>query len=212
VSINFYPDRTRMAREVGLCITLKRREVLESFCGSCVFRVVENAAMRECPDCEVRQAMGVIGQEGKRSMTLKSPASPECEAAGSAPRGRKEITRTGVDFLSRLLNYSKALLVPVLLLCAILPGSASFSFAATPSVNVLSGHSGSSNDRMKILSVLEDRTTDRTVLDKAADKLDTMDARRLRILSSLCDRITGDSHSAGADIAFSLMTVMIVLS
>jgi hypothetical protein len=211
MSINFYPDRTRMAREVGLCITLKRREVLESFCGSCVFRTVKDAAMRECPDCEVWQAMGVIRQEGQKNMTPKSPASPECEA-GSVPRDQKEIMRTGRDFLARLLNYSKALIVPVLLLCAIFFGSASSSFAAMPSGSVLSGLSGSSNDRMKILSVLEGRTTDRTVLDKVADKLSAMDARRLRILSSLCDRITEDSRSAGADIAFSLMTVMIVLS
>jgi hypothetical protein len=39
-----------------------------------------------------------------------------------------------------------------------------------------------------------------------------MEGRRLRILSSLCDRISDDSHTAGADIAFSLMTVLIVLS
>jgi len=66
--------------------------------------------------------------------------------------------------------------------------------------------------KMKIVSVLRSRTADRTILDKAKDKLSTMEDRRLRILSSLCDRISEDAHAAGADIAFSLMTVLIVLS
>jgi hypothetical protein len=69
-----------------------------------------------------------------------------------------------------------------------------------------------SSDVVKILSVMESRTTDRSILVKAAGKLNSMEGRSLRILSKLSDRIAEDADAAGADIAFSLMTMMIVLS
>jgi hypothetical protein len=107
------------------------------------------------------------------------------------------------------------LLLAVLLCLFIIVGNASASPAAAPAGAAVSKSAGigSSNaeKKMKILSVLEDRTMDRTVLDKAVDTLSTMKGSRLRLLSSLSDRVSEDS-GAGADIAFSLMTVLIVLS
>lgn len=215
VSVNFYPNRKKMSREIGICIVLKRREVLESFCSSCIFRIYENMEVRECFACEVRQGMNIIGLDSKENRMPAGAGSPECAAMSSALPGRKDVMSGAGDFLGRLTNYSRALLLSAVFLCAFLFGSATASLATTPVGAVLSGPAGNrSNDvaKMKILSVLESRTTDRTVLDKAADKLNTMEGRRLRILSSLCDRISEDAHTAGADIAFSLMTVMIVLS
>jgi len=118
--------------------------------------------------------------------------------------------------MARQQNHTKAMLLRAVLLCSFIFGSASASVAFTSAHPGLSRPADSgSNDvvtRIKILSVLESRTMDRTILDKAADKLSTMEGRRLRILSSLSDRISEDSDAAGADIAFSLMTVLIVLS
>jgi hypothetical protein len=68
------------------------------------------------------------------------------------------------------------------------------------------------NEISKILWVLEYRRSNKQVLEKAADKLFEMNERQLRLVSSLCDRITEDNSTAGADIAFSLVTAMIVLS
>ncbi len=65
---------------------------------------------------------------------------------------------------------------------------------------------------VKILSVLAIRSSDGKVLGKAAEKLSAMNDRDLRLIASLCDRITADRGTAGADIAFSLITAMIVLS
>jgi len=70
----------------------------------------------------------------------------------------------------------------------------------------------STDRRAKILSVLETRTADEKVIEKAAEKLRTLDGRELRLMASLCDRIEESGGTAGADIAFSLMTAMIVLS
>jgi hypothetical protein len=64
----------------------------------------------------------------------------------------------------------------------------------------------------KILSILEIRSADGKALNKAAEKLSAMNDRELRLISSLCDRISADGDSAGADIAFSIITAMIVLS
>jgi hypothetical protein len=64
----------------------------------------------------------------------------------------------------------------------------------------------------KILTLLEFKNSNQRILDKAAGKLHAMNERELRLMSSLCDRISVRSNSAGADIAFSLITAMIVLS
>lgn len=213
MSINFYPNRKKMSREIGICIVLKRRDVLESFCSSCIFRIFENTEVRECFACEVQQGMNIIGLDSKENRMPAGPGPQECAATSSALPGRKDAMSNEGDFMTRLMNYSRALILSVVFLGAFLFGSATASLATTPVGAVLSGPEDSrSNDVVKILSVLEGRTTDRTVLDKAAGKLSTMEGRRLRILSSLCDRISEDAHTAGADIAFSLMTVMIVLS
>jgi hypothetical protein len=110
----------------------------------------------------------------------------------------------------------KALILFAVLLCLfIIAGGASASAAVAPAGATVSRPAGIGTSdaakKMKILSVLEGRTMDRTVLDKAVDTLSTMEGSRLRLLSSLSDRVSRDT-GAGADIAFSLMTVLIVLS
>jgi hypothetical protein len=69
-----------------------------------------------------------------------------------------------------------------------------------------------SNDISKIMSVLESRKPNKRVLEKAADKMSDMNERNLRLMSSLCDRITADAGTPAADLAFSLLTALIVLS
>lgn len=64
----------------------------------------------------------------------------------------------------------------------------------------------------KIISVLAIRSTDGKALEKATEKLAAMKDSDLRLLSSLCGRIAADRGTAGADLAFSLVTAMIVLA
>jgi hypothetical protein len=103
---------------------------------------------------------------------------------------------------------------PALFLCFLSLGSASASLGYQPAGAFQSGYGEiSGQDRIaKILSVLEIRSCDHMILDKAAEKLSAMNKRDIQLISSLCDRISADGSTAGADIAFSLITAMIVLS
>lgn len=64
----------------------------------------------------------------------------------------------------------------------------------------------------KILAVLDDRIKDPEILAKAREKLQTMPVEEIRLVSSLCDRVAAAGETPRADIAFSLVTALIVLS
>jgi hypothetical protein len=64
----------------------------------------------------------------------------------------------------------------------------------------------------KVLSVVEHRTKNEKVREKMRDKLSAMSDRQLRLAASLCERIARDNDSARSDIAFSIVTALIVLS
>lgn len=63
-----------------------------------------------------------------------------------------------------------------------------------------------------ILSVLKSRISDRQMLEKAKDKLFRLNEKEIRLIASLCDRIQDEGNTAGSDIAFSLVTALIILS
>lgn len=115
---------------------------------------------------------------------------------------------TGSNFLKKTVFW------PAVLLCILfLDTSATASFGYQPAGAFTSGYAETrGRDTVNILSVLATRSSDGKVLGKAAEKLSAMNDRDLRLISSLCDRISADRGTAGADIAFSLITAMIVLS
>lgn len=92
--------------------------------------------------------------------------------------------------------------------------NASGVFAAPTRITVETRRAefSSRNDISKIMSVLESRKPNKRVLEKAAEKVSDMNERNLRLMSSLCDRITADAGTPAADLAFSLLTALIVLS
>ncbi len=71
---------------------------------------------------------------------------------------------------------------------------------------------GNDADASKIMSLLESRGMEKKVLDKVADKMSDMPGRELHLMSSLCDRISENSDTPAADLAYSLLTALIVLS
>ncbi|MBE0555689.1 MAG: hypothetical protein IH628_00520 [Proteobacteria bacterium] len=114
---------------------------------------------------------------------------------------------TGSNFLK------KAVFWPAALGCILSIASATASVGYQPAGAVTGGYAEFRGaDTVKILSVLAIRSTGGKVLGKAAQKLSAMNDRDLRLISSLCDRISADRGTAGADLAFSLITAMIVLS
>jgi hypothetical protein len=108
----------------------------------------------------------------------------------------------------------KAVFRLAVLVCILSITSAAASFGYQPAGASNSGYAeiADKNAVSKIVSVLAIRSSDGKALGKAAEKLTAMSNRDLRLISSLCDRISADGGTAGADIAFSLMTAMIVLS
>jgi hypothetical protein len=68
------------------------------------------------------------------------------------------------------------------------------------------------NDISNILSVLEKKTGDQELVEKVKDKLSKLSGGKMKLISSLCERISHDSQSAGADIAFLLIITLIIFS
>jgi hypothetical protein len=66
-------------------------------------------------------------------------------------------------------------------------------------------------DVIKILSVLENRTEDQKILEKARDKLFNLSDRQFSLVASLSKRIAKEGNKAGTEMAFLLITVLITL-
>jgi hypothetical protein len=67
-------------------------------------------------------------------------------------------------------------------------------------------------DLNKIIGALESRIKNHHLPKKAKNKLAAMNDEEIRILTSLCDRLSETVDTAGADFAFLLATALIVLS
>jgi hypothetical protein len=67
---------------------------------------------------------------------------------------------------------------------------------------------------LKILSVLGKKTDDPNLLRKAKEKLFTLSNMQAQLIASLSDRISGagGENTVGTDIAFLLITALIILS
>lgn len=63
----------------------------------------------------------------------------------------------------------------------------------------------------EILSLLEQRIDNPQIMDKAREKLQSLDEGQLRLIASLSERIMVD-RSAGADVAYLLLAALIILS
>jgi len=112
--------------------------------------------------------------------------------------------------MSRFLQ--KAALWSVVIACSFPVGSATAAFGPRPAAFTGGYAETRGAETVKVLSVLALRSSGGKVLGKAAEKLAAMSDRDLRLIASLCDRISADRGTAGAEIAVSLITAMIVLS
>jgi len=63
----------------------------------------------------------------------------------------------------------------------------------------------------KILSLLENKTGDQQLIEKAKDKLFSLSEGQTRLIASLADRAVGKENKTVGDIAFLLITVLITL-
>jgi len=67
-------------------------------------------------------------------------------------------------------------------------------------------------DLNKIIGTLESRIKNHHLPEKAKNKLAVMNDEEIRLLKSLCDRMSETADTAGADFALLLATALIVLS
>lgn len=67
-------------------------------------------------------------------------------------------------------------------------------------------------DLNKIIGILESRIKNHHLPEKAKSKLTAMNDEEIRLLKSLCDRLSQTTDTAGADFALLLATALIVLS
>jgi hypothetical protein len=64
----------------------------------------------------------------------------------------------------------------------------------------------------RILPVLEYKIGDRNLLKKSKEKVFSMNSRELHLVAALCDKISDKEQTVSSDIAFLLVTALIVLS
>ncbi|MGD0917943.1 MAG: hypothetical protein ABSB22_15935 [Thermodesulfobacteriota bacterium] len=63
-----------------------------------------------------------------------------------------------------------------------------------------------------ILSVLGDKMVSSELEEKIKDKLSTLEPKRVLLIASLSERIASENRTTGAEIAFLLITALIVFS
>ena len=64
----------------------------------------------------------------------------------------------------------------------------------------------------KIIPVLEDKIHNQKLLEKSKEKINGMGDREIRLVAALCEKISCEGESVSSDIAFLLVTALIVLS
>jgi hypothetical protein len=64
---------------------------------------------------------------------------------------------------------------------------------------------------LKILSVLENRMVDHPSLEKAKDKLFRLSDNQTKLIASLSDQVVKERNPISGDVAFLLMTALIIL-
>jgi hypothetical protein len=67
-------------------------------------------------------------------------------------------------------------------------------------------------DSYKIIEVLEKKMDGKKLSHKAREKLFTLPQDQTHLIISLCERISPDEHSAGADFAYLLVVALILVS
>lgn len=115
--------------------------------------------------------------------------------------------------LKRLIKQT--MLLPLFWLFANLPCDSPSALAAISSPRPHTPHNRAVNRQAaldRILSVLEVKMEGQSLPDKVRDKLRTLSDGQIRLIASLSDRIDGEGRTAGADIAFLLITALIILS
>ncbi len=120
-----------------------------------------------------------------------------------------------VNMKTNIIRFKKLLTICSLMLVFITFISGSSTAAIGPPGMKLVSLSYSLNNKIDIsgiLSVLENRVKDRKLLERTKEKLSSLDNKDIRLIASLCQQISRGNNTPGSDIAFSLVSALIILS
>ena len=125
--------------------------------------------------------------------------------------------QVGVRMNIKLEKFLKSMTVwPLPFLFVILIWDSSISFGGTANPKPGEPHSYTiltrEADMSKILSVLENRIGSQRLMEKATERLSTFNDAQTRLMASLADRIVNEGNTAEGDIAFLLITALIIFS
>jgi len=99
------------------------------------------------------------------------------------------------------------------LLCALLLACGSPAYGAVPAQRQSIAREPVLNAAMfKILPVLEEKIENRKLLEKSKEKIYAMNTHEVRLIAALCEKISDEGQTVNTDIAFLLVTALIVLS
>ena len=99
------------------------------------------------------------------------------------------------------------------LLCALLPAFGTPAHSAETAQGQLTIREPALNvEMLKILPVLEEKIEDKNLLKKSKEKVLAMNSRELHLVAALCEKISEEKQTVSSDIAFLLVTALIVLS
>ena len=116
---------------------------------------------------------------------------------------RNKIVSTSGYFL--MLSFFVAL--------AFLPASGTPASGAVTERNLpMVSETAHNGEVYKILPVLEDKIHDRKLLEKSKEKVFSMGDREVKLVAALCEKISDKRETVSSDIAFFLVTALIVLS
>jgi hypothetical protein len=87
-------------------------------------------------------------------------------------------------------------------------------FGAIGSINAYNSPlpSGRGEEISMILKVLENKMGNQKIPQKALDKLFSLSDEQIGLIASLSERIAGNTRTVGADVAFLLITALLVWS
>jgi len=99
------------------------------------------------------------------------------------------------------------------LLCALFLAFGAPAHAATNAQRQSIVHEPALNvEMLKILPVLEDKIGNRKLLEKSKEKIYSMNGPELHLVAALCEKISDEGQTVSSDIAFLLVSALIVLS
>jgi hypothetical protein len=124
----------------------------------------------------------------------------------------EEKSRQGGRYMKKMRN--KKLVGAMLLMCLLLMPFMKRAEAAVPNkriaVKTIDVRFSKQNEIARIVQVLKKGTGNRQLADKAREKLGKLSPEDIRLIGNLCAQIKATGREPGADLAFAMVSALLV--